>query len=272
MPPVLRIVALGGSAACGRGVAYDDAYPAQLERVLARHGVRCEVQYGAVENTTIAQGLERYRRLFRKYKPDIVISAFSGDEEHDPAPSAISDARRMASRRATAKDFSLARTLRRECRLVQLPIWIARTIDGSYWEERAYDFEARRNWDESAWTHSPIVRRVAPDEFEEALRVMDQEVWRDGAHLILVSIPRTLDARSYCDAVQAYDDALRDFSDRHNVTYVSCRDLVRCAMSEGASPANPLSNSEHAISECIHERLGEALAQAILVWQGDVAR
>jgi hypothetical protein len=271
-PSVLRVVALGGTAACGRGVAYDDAFPARLQRALARQGVRSEVQCGAVENTTIAQGLERYRRLFRAFKPDVVISAFCGDEEHDPAPGSISDVRRIASRRdAASGPCGLARSLRRECRIVQLPIWLARSLGGSYWRERNEDFETRRDWERSGVTDAPIVRRVAPDEFDDALRVMDEQVWRDGAHLIFVSIPRTLDARSYCRAVEAYDAELREFSEHHGVSYISCRDILRCAVSEGVS-GRQLANSDHAISECVHERLGEALAQAILAWRGDVAR
>jgi hypothetical protein len=270
-PGVLRIVTLGGTAACGRGVAYDDAYPARLQQALSKRGVRCEVQCGAVENTTIAQGLQRYRRRFRAFEPDVVISAFSGDEEHDPAPGAVSDFRRIAAGRAATSCGGLARALRRESRAVQLPVWIARAVGGSYWRERADDFEARRACRDAGLCDAPIVRRVAPDEFDDALRMLDEEVWRDGARLILVSIPRTLDERSYCGAVEAYDDELREFGERHGVPYVSCRDLLRHAAIEGTR-MQELANDEHAIAECMHDRLGEALAREILAWRGDVVR
>jgi hypothetical protein len=270
-PGVLRIVTLGGTAACGRGVAYDDAYPSRLQHALRQRGVRCEVQSAAVENTTIAQGLQRYRRHFRAYRPDVVVSAFSGDEEHDPAPGAVSDFRRIAARCGASRCSGLAHALRRESRVVQLPVWMARTLGGSYWRERADDFDARRGCLAAALSDALIVRRVAPDEFDDALRTMDEEVCRDGARLILVSIPRTLDARSYCCAVEAYEDQLRAFGERHGVPFVSCRELLRHAAIEGAR-VQELANDEHAIAECMHERLGEALAREILAGQGDVIR
>ncbi len=54
-----RLAVLGDSLAAGYGVDFDDAFPAQLERALARQGVVCEVLNAGVSGDTSAGGLSR---------------------------------------------------------------------------------------------------------------------------------------------------------------------------------------------------------------------
>ena len=54
-----RLAVLGDSLAAGYGVAFEDAFPAQLEGALAAEGVGCEVLNAGVSGDTSAGGLSR---------------------------------------------------------------------------------------------------------------------------------------------------------------------------------------------------------------------
>ncbi len=70
----LRILALGGSTTWGQGAkTYDQAWPGQLEAILARRGLRTEVINGAFPAATTAELAAHYVFKHKAYKPDIVI-------------------------------------------------------------------------------------------------------------------------------------------------------------------------------------------------------
>ena len=58
--PPIRIVAYGDSLTAGYGVALAEAFPAQLERALARQGYNVEVLNAGVSGDTTAAALERF--------------------------------------------------------------------------------------------------------------------------------------------------------------------------------------------------------------------
>jgi len=84
-PGVARILCLGGSTTYGWGTPRaEDAYPAQLERILAKNlppgftGV--EVINGGVPFGTTAENLTHYHFKFHYYKPDIVVINPGGND------------------------------------------------------------------------------------------------------------------------------------------------------------------------------------------------
>jgi acyl-CoA thioesterase I len=58
--PPIRIVAYGDSLTAGYGVALAEAFPAQLERALAKQGFNVEVINAGVSGDTTAAALERF--------------------------------------------------------------------------------------------------------------------------------------------------------------------------------------------------------------------
>ena len=69
-PP--RIVAFGNSLTAGLGVAVQDAYPAQLQRLLDAKGLRYRVINAGVSGDTTAGGLRRVDWVL-KSRPQIII-------------------------------------------------------------------------------------------------------------------------------------------------------------------------------------------------------
>lgn len=68
-----RIACLGDSVTMGYKIPLEDAYPLRLEAKLREKGVPAEVFNMALPGWSTQQELEAYRKLTRKYKPDIVL-------------------------------------------------------------------------------------------------------------------------------------------------------------------------------------------------------
>lgn len=84
-PGVARIICLGGSTTYGTCVRWaDEAYPAQLERILSQSlpdGIRgVEVINGGLPNGTTAELLTHYHFKFHYYRPDLVIINTGGND------------------------------------------------------------------------------------------------------------------------------------------------------------------------------------------------
>jgi hypothetical protein len=238
-PGVMRVVTLGSCAAFGRGLAYEDTYSA---------------------------GLERYREIFREYHPDVVISSFCGYKEHDSAPRFECDGKRIKAWRANPGRSPCRAhgwSPRRDLRIVQLPIWLLRVFDGTYWEERSIDFEEYRLRAEVKEYDAPVVRRVSLAEFEEALSTLAREVKADGGHLMVVNVPNNLSQVKQSPVVEMYGPQLRDFSQRERLVHVNGREVIRRAAQEG-TPAADLFDAEGFPSACAHDLLAQALADAIV--------
>jgi hypothetical protein len=265
-PGVMRIVTLGSCAGFGRGVAYESTYPAALARKLRERGMRAEVLSGGVENSTIVQGLARYRHLFRDFRPDLVVSSYCGFKEQDPAPRCQSDAQRLASGYPLCCHRDHSRWSdwpRRNLRLVQLPIWALRVIEGSYWREQAMEYEDRRMATQVGSYEAPLVRRVSPNEFDDALGELDRDVRADGGHLMMLSIPHLLPEKGFTPVADLYGMQLCEASTRSGVSLVSGRDAFTNAINTGMSLAD-LYTTDGYPSECGHELLALALADEIV--------
>jgi hypothetical protein len=274
MPGVMRILTLGSCAAFGRGVPYEDTYSALLERRLRERGIQAEVLAGGVVGSTIQQGLERYRTMFRAYRPDLVISSFCGYSEHESAPRFECDSARIKAWCA-ASDKSPCRarswSARRNLRTVQLPIWMIAVLDGSYWNEMSIDFEDRRLQPQVLDCAAPVIRRVSPSEFIEALETLEKEVRADGGHLITASVPNNLSQARQSSVVQVYCDKLRDFCEREHLIHVNGRLVIQLAAMEGM-PMSDLFDADGFLSGCAHDLLADALADEIVAHREDFVR
>jgi acyl-CoA thioesterase-1 len=76
------ILALGDSLTAGYGLKRDEAFPAQLERLLRAHWPDAAVINGGVSGNTTAQALARLPRLLsaQPHKPDLAIVALGAND------------------------------------------------------------------------------------------------------------------------------------------------------------------------------------------------
>jgi HEAT repeat protein/lysophospholipase L1-like esterase len=72
-PGTRRVVCLGDSTTLGWGVSPPEAYPQVLEEMLEAEGDRTEVLNVALGGWSTRQELIAYRRIARKYRPDVVL-------------------------------------------------------------------------------------------------------------------------------------------------------------------------------------------------------
>lgn len=72
----LRVVVLGDSQTWGSGVTQDDRFSDVLERLLRERGIDAEVVNLGIPGYGTDQELLLFRRLGRRYRPDLVIVAF----------------------------------------------------------------------------------------------------------------------------------------------------------------------------------------------------
>lgn len=273
-PGVLRVVTLGSCAAFGRGVAYEDTYSAALERRLAERGVKAEVLAGGVVGTTLEQGLQRYREVYRAYAPDLVISSFCGYKEHESAPRFECDEQRIqAWSRHPDRTPCRARSWspRRNLRIVQLPIWILRVFDGTYWAEHNLDFEERRLRPLAKNYDAAVVRRVSPDEFRGALEALEREVRSDGGRLMLVNVPNNFSQIKQSPVIEMYGAEMYQFSQRAGLIHVNGREVLRRAALDGTS-ATDLFDAEGFPAACAHDLLAQALADEIIAHLPELSR
>jgi hypothetical protein len=273
-PGVVRIVTLGSCAAFGRGVPYEETYSAALERHLRERGVQAEVLAGGVVGTTIAQGVERYREVFRAYKPDLVISSFCGYKEHESAPRFQCDGKRIEDwcrHPARSPCRHHAWSPRRDLRIVQLPIWILRVFDGTYWAEHSLDFEERRQRPQAKEYDAAVVRRVSLTEFREGLESLEHDVRSDGGHLLVLDVPNNFSQIKQSPVIQMYGEELYQFSRREGLVHVNGREVIRRAAVNGVSTSD-LFDAEGFPSACSHELLAEALADEIVAHLSELSR
>jgi hypothetical protein len=273
-PGTLRIVTLGSCAAFGRGVPYEDTYSAALERHLRERGVDAQVILGGVTGSTIEQGLERYRAVFRQYAPDLVISSFCGYKEHDPAPRSESDEKRVrawSSEPARYPCRERSWSPRRNLRLVQIPIYLLAVMRGTHWRERELDFEEGRLRELAQQPWAKLVRRVSLDEFRASLEILEREVRSDGGHLMLVNVPNNLSQAKQSPAVETYGKELSEFGRRTGLFHVDGREVIRRAALQG-TPASDLFDTDGFPSSRSHELVAQALSDEIVAHLPELKR
>lgn len=206
-PDTLRIASLGDSSTFGYGLAPEHAWVEQLARSCTAHGTRAEALNGGVVGFSARQGLERWRETLRPLHPDVVVAAFGAVCDHVPAMG-LPDARLIEESLLEQSAFALwARRMRGELRVLHLAAWCVDSLRGERAptvDIRARDFRSnvvgQVDW--------PGLRRVTPEEFADALRVLRGEVEAAGATLVLLSMPRRAGVEYLTPAVRLYTDEL----------------------------------------------------------------
>jgi lysophospholipase L1-like esterase len=83
-PGVFRIVVAGDSVTMGEGVVEEDAYPAVLERLLAREGRRVEVINLGVSGLNSRQVVGRIEHVGLRYDPHLIVYGYTLNDIQGP--------------------------------------------------------------------------------------------------------------------------------------------------------------------------------------------
>jgi lysophospholipase L1-like esterase len=218
-PGVLRIATLGDSSTFGYGVPYEHSYSAQLQELLCARGLNCEVLDAGVVGYTSRQGLERYRKLVREYKPDIVIEAFGAVNDHHQAPGGVPDKVKIESNISEQGLWTELRLrTRRELRLAHLFSKLVDELQGGKGAERDKTFRKVLAQERLARHMGRIefdqhgVRRVSLDDFRATLLTLRDEVVSDGGRLVLLSMPRLRAVEQRAPVLPHYSRLLAELS------------------------------------------------------------
>ena len=216
-PGRLRIATLGDSSTFGYGVAYEETYGERLVDLLGERGVEAEVLDGGVVGYTALQGLVRYRRDVRKYRPDVVIAAFGAinDALFDP----LNDIDKMAleSRRKGFLSW-----LGERSRTMQ---WLSELGAGT----RAPRRSERGPSDPPVSPAMPegTVPRVSLEAFEESLLELARLVHEDGARFVVISMPRLKRCEKDRPHLPSYSQRVVALAERESWPLVDALTLFR---------------------------------------------
>jgi hypothetical protein len=235
---VPRIAILGSSEALGVGLAREHCWPALLHAELETHGLQTEILCAAVEDTTLAQGLERWRAEVRGFAPDLVLCTFAGEMESRAAPCGCSDAQRIADncghgfpdyreRPAGIPPFAA------NTRLVQAGQWLVELLDGDYWSWRTRELEALRLAARQEIPEAGGTRRVPLADLQGLVGQLDQEVTRSGAKLILFPIVGEKFLRGKSPAVGAYQATLLEVAHELQISRLTAWELFEREVAAG---------------------------------------
>jgi len=260
---MLRVAVIGGAAALGKGVRYEDTFTALLGRYVTERIMPTETMNLGVENFSARQCLERYRDLARPYRPHVVIVSLRLEPSYREAPGGTSDDEKIQRSRALG-DAGQPRVLHghESWRVLQGLQWVDDALDGTYWEERDFEFQLERLSRSMGTLEWPGTRRVPIDDFYHSLSLLLQETRQDGAHLILLSIPPApgVDIPPIRDA---YQQTLTEFTEREKLIFLDGRSAFLEALREDIVKED-LFTADLFPSECGHARLAEALADIVV--------
>jgi hypothetical protein len=257
----LRIAMLGSAAALGVGVRWEDTYSALTARFLGESTMPTEVLCAGVQDYTVRQSLERYRELVRPYRPHIVVLSISEGLSVLQAPSGLTDDQKIAQLWTSSEAACIAARTCKGLRVFDLVSWVHAAIAGDHWEERELEFQRERLEPTVGDLDWPGVRRVPIDDFYHSLSELLQETRQDGAHLILIAIPRS-PTRPEMPVLDVYARTVQEFCERENVPYLDARNLYIQAMHEDI-PKEDLFHDDLYPSACGHLQIATALTEVI---------
>ncbi|MBK7644569.1 MAG: hypothetical protein IPJ19_16245 [Planctomycetes bacterium] len=238
-PGVVRIAVLGSGEALGVGLPREQCWSSRLQQVLADAGERVEVLCAAVEDTTLRQGIERWRAEVRPYRPDLVVCTFAGVMEARAANSGCSDDARIEGNCGHGfPDYrQRARLLPAwtwRLRSVQCCAWIADVLDGDYWTWRAGVLDQERLAPLEDRFDAAGTRRVSWKEFSALLPTLRDEVEHEGGKLLLFPITGERALAGLAPAVRDYHAVLLETAQRQKIAKLSGMEFVEAAVREGA--------------------------------------
>ncbi|MFO1009450.1 MAG: hypothetical protein U1F29_05250 [Planctomycetota bacterium] len=261
-PGIARLAVLGGSAAIGRGVGAEETFGRVASRELADHGVACEVVDAGVPNATLVQARARWSASVRAWRPDVVLLAFSGFEEHAPALGP-SDAE-LALAGPPSAPGPLGR-IAHDSKLAGFVAWIlpgAAAVSAENSAESAADPAGDPNW--------PGARRVPIESVRAELEEFARVVRADGAELVLVAVPARPPAARAAPVLERYTKAAEAAATELAIERVDGRAVFAAAVAGGATyqdlfagPTEPAQLGHARLGRAIAERLQERLARSV---------
>jgi hypothetical protein len=257
----LRIATLGGAATLGVGVRWEDTYSALIARFVSERVTRCEVLCAGAEDFSIRQSVQRYANLVRPYRPHLVILAISGGVSVAQAAGGLTDAQKIQRQDTFDRGDPGGGCARDSLRVMHLAEWMHDVLDGSYWVEREFEFEQSRLESSIGSIEWPGARRVPIDDFYSSLSLLLQMTRQDGAHLIILSIPRS-PALPELPVMDVYARTVTEFAQRERLIYFDGRDAYLQALRDDVKKEDLFLEDLYP-SECGHLQLAEALADTI---------
>ncbi|MEY2747421.1 MAG: hypothetical protein RL112_2463 [Planctomycetota bacterium] len=257
----VRVLVLGSDSTVAAAVAPAERWPERMRAQLESHGLAAEVVNAAVPRHSLRQGLERLRQLGPRWKPDLVVAAYSMSNSCRPAPMELSDAERMEAVRANPDllaDWD-ALALFDSLRVCHALRWMAAAgFDKDYWEGRYSWFVGRRylqRWQQAEWGGE---RRVMPDEYELAALAIAREARSIGARpmfMVLPSAPGATDAT----IKDRYSAILASAALASSTPLLDGRAAISTAKDPGA-----LFDEDEDLNACGHDLLGYHAASELL--------
>lgn len=270
-PGVLRIATLGDSSTFGYGVAYADTYSAQLQELLEAQVVACEVLDAGVVGYTVRQGLERYKRLVRPYKPDIVIAAFGAVNDHHQAQGGIVDKDKIESDAPhQGLWIEVCVRTRHDLLVSHFLCWLVDELQGGKGAERNTEF-LKVLKEEKLSKHMGRVefdqrgkRRVSLADFKTALLELRDEVAADGGRLVLLSMPRVQGAEQRAPILPHYSRLLLEIAEQQQLPLADGRKRFRQEVRDGRAETELyIPGDAYHPSRAGHALLAAELARAI---------
>jgi hypothetical protein len=238
-PGFVRIAILGSDEALGVGLPRAQTWPAYLRQSIEAQGRRAEVLCAAVEESTLRQGLERWRADLRPFRPDLVLCTYAGEMESRAANCGCSDAQRIADNCGLGfpdprERGSLLPAALRQARVVQSCAWLADILDGRYWSWRTGQLQEQRLRPAQDGFDVGGVRRVPWKEYLGLTTELRDELAQDGAKLILFPIAGEKALRGKSAAVRGYQTMLLDIALKLKIARLSALELFDKALAGGA--------------------------------------
>ena len=264
---VVRIAVLGSSEALGVGLPRERCWPFLLGAAIAEQGAQAEILCAAVEDSTLAQGLERWRAEVLAFRPDLVLCTYAGEMESRAAPCGCTDAQRIADNCGHGFPDLRERPERvppfaREARLVQSGLWLRDLLGGDYWRARASELEAQRLAARQEFPESRGPRRVSLEEFAALVGQLDEELTRAGAKLILFPIPGEKLLRGESPVVGAYQATLLARAHELQISRLSGWELFERELAAGARVEDLFSDGR--LNEGGQRVLGREIAKVLV--------
>ncbi len=265
-PGRLRIATLGDSSTFGHSVAFDECYSARTARMLTESGHPAEVIDAGVIGYSLRQGLERWRQLVRRHRPDIVVAAFGAVIDHGPAMGLPDDRLIREQVLASSRWKQTLNRLRRDLRLAHLTAWIAEGLRGGRdtlrGEERRRELLADKEIHNIGLVDWLGTRRVSLLEFERFLIELRDEVRESGARLIVLSMPRRPRVEKDRPVVMEYTRLMQAMASRGEFELVDGRAALGKALRSGPTTREMMADDFHP-SALGHKILAQALVEAI---------
>jgi hypothetical protein len=257
-PGRLRVAVLGGDAAFGSCLPWEETFCAQLVLLLEQAGAPAEVLCAGVPKSSIRQRLEHYRRLVRPHRPDVLVHTFVGDIGYHQAPGGLSDDAKLNLLRARPDVLDGAGGL---C-LQQLAVWLRDVASGAYWRDRFAHLEELRLAGTQGALDWPGVRRVPLGDLAPIFDAMFTDSTADGGRTLVLSLPPIPEVREA--AHFAYVKAMEDWATGRGVAMVRGRSVYLAAVQRGEIQVQELALPQGHPSARAHALIARALADEIL--------